>query len=311
VSTTVQAGDRSVCTILRPPPLEIVPENIPVEILYEDVDLLVINKAAGMVVHPAYGHRSGTLVHALLYHLGSDRIVVEDGELAEAAGGDDGDGMDDGDDVPLATRNAGPRFEGDPTLRPGIVHRLDRDTSGVMVVAKNDHTHARLADQFMKRTIRRRYRALVWGVPEADSGTVESFLGRDPRDRKRMAVVPEARGKHAITHWTCEERLVHTSVFTFRLETGRTHQIRVHAEHIGHPVFGDPVYGGNAIRSGRTDGKRKAFFRNLFEAFPRQALHAELLGFRHPASGEDVEFRADPPEDMQHVIERIRAIDRG
>ena len=303
VSTPVQAGDRIQCRLLRPPPLEIVPEDLPVEIVYEDDDLMVVNKAAGMVVHPAYGHRSGTLVHALLYHLGGSKLVVEEGELT--------DDEEYGDDVPLSTRTAGPRYEGDITLRPGIVHRLDRDTSGLMVVAKNDVAHAKLAAQFMARTINRRYLALVWGVPEEEEGRIETFLGRDARDRKRVAVVSETKGKLAITHWKCLERFIHTSLLSFRLETGRTHQIRVHAAHMGHPVFGDPTYGGDRIRYGRADGKRKAFFRNLFDDLPRQALHAETIGFVHPTSGEQMNFRADPPMDMLDVIDRITRIDVG
>ena len=178
-------------------------------------------------------------------------------------------------------------------------------------MAKHDAAHAHLAQQFMDRTIRRRYLALVWGVPEAN-GTVETDLGRDPRDRRKMAVVGEGKdGKHAITHWTLVEPFQYTSLVRFRLETGRTHQIRVHARHFGHPILGDLTYDGTAIRYGPDAGTRRAFFRNLFKAMPRQALHAATLGFVHPTTGEAMDFEAPIPPDMQHVLDRLRAVEGG
>ncbi len=299
-SHTVQAGDCIVCRLPKPPPIEARPEPIPLDVVYEDDHLLVVNKPAGMVVHPAYGNRTGTLVNALLHHVGAGTLNVDDVEDEEAD-----------EEVGLSTMNAAPSYAGDPGIRPGIVHRLDKDTSGLLVVAKDDETHAGLARQFAERTIRRRYLALVWGVPDPPAGRVEAPLGRDPRDRKRMAVVPPERGKYAVTHYELVEPLAFTALVAFRLETGRTHQIRVHARHIGHPVLGDPTYDGMAIRRGPTHGTRQAFFRNLFERMPRQALHAHTLGFTHPLTGEALDFSAPLPEDMAYVLERLRAVDGG
>jgi 23S rRNA pseudouridine1911/1915/1917 synthase len=280
--------------------MDVLPEDIPLTIVFEDEHLIVLDKPAGMVVHPAYGHRSGTLVNALLHHVGAGPL------RAEA----DGLQSDDDDEPPaLSTLAAGPRYEGDPTVRPGLVHRLDRDTTGLMVVAKTDAAHAALARQFADRTIRRRYVAIIWGVPAAAAGRVETWLGRDPRDRKKVAVVAEGRGKWAATTWEVQETLAHTAVAGFKLETGRTHQIRVHAAHIGHPVFGDRTYGGDRIRYGPDTASRRAFISNLCEVLPRQALHAQTLGFRHPASGAAVDFESPMPADMAHVLERLRAVE--
>ena len=300
VSTPVVSGDRIACRLQRPPPIEARPEPIPLDVVYEDDDLLVVNKAAGMVVHPAYGNRTGTLVNALLHHVGGEAISFEDE-----------DEEPDDEDVGLSTATAAPAYAGDVTVRPGIVHRLDKDTSGLLVVAKHDAAHAHLARQFMDRTIHRRYLAIVWGVPEPERGTVETFLGRDPRDRRRMAVVPEERGKHAVTHYALVEPMQYTALVRFRLETGRTHQIRVHARHLGHPILGDATYDGTAVRYGPDVGKRRAFFRNLFGAMPRQALHAATLGFVHPTTGEAMSFEAPLPADMQHVLDRLRAVEGG
>jgi 23S rRNA pseudouridine1911/1915/1917 synthase len=298
VSYAVQAGDRLQFRLQRPPPVEAQPESIPLNVVYEDDDLLVVNKSAGMVVHPAYGHRGGTLVNALLHHVGAGPVSFEDVEEEP-----------EDEDVGLATAEAAPRFAGDVTVRPGIVHRLDKDTSGLLVVAKNDAAHAALAAQFMRRTIRRRYLALVWGVPEPPAGTVDTFLGRHPRDRKRMAVVAEERGKHAVTHYELVEPLNHTSLVAFRLETGRTHQIRVHARHIGHPILGDTTYDGDRVRYGPDTGSRRQFFSNLFSRMPRQALHAHTLGFKHPATGQAMDFEAPFPEDMAYVLDRLRSVE--
>lgn len=297
----VQPGDHIVCRVMKPPPIEVVPEEIPLDILYEDDWLIVVNKPAGMVVHPAYGHRSGTLVNALLHHVGGSRVTAE--QIDE-------DAVDD-DDLGLSTIGAGPQYEGDRTLRPGLVHRLDKDTTGVMVAAKRDAAHAPLAEQFAERTIGRRYLALVWGIPEPPSGTVESDLGRSPRDRKRVAVLKDGAGKRAITHYETVEAFEHLTLVRFRLETGRTHQIRVHAQHLGHPVFGDLTYGGDRIVYGSAVGSRKKFIGNLLRALPRQALHAHTLGFTHPETGEEMHFEAPLPSDMEHVLSRIRKVEGG
>lgn len=300
-STVVQAGDVLQCTLLRPPPLEIVPEPMDLDIIHEDDVLLVVNKPAGVVVHPAYGHRSGTLLHGLLHHLGSGTFSVTEGDE------DDDITVDEDESLSLSTVNAAPRYDGDVALRPGIVHRLDKDTSGLLVIAKNDVAHAHLAAQFAERTIRRHYEALVWGHPDREGGTADTWLARDPRDRRRMAVSREGHGKHAITHFDVLEYFVDTTLVAFRLETGRTHQIRVHAEHMGHHVFGDKTYGGDRIQHGRTDGTRKVFYQNLFKLLPRQALHAASIGFRHPSTGQEVYFEAPQPPDMTAVVERVRA----
>jgi 23S rRNA pseudouridine1911/1915/1917 synthase len=297
-STPVVAGDRIVCRIPKPPPIEARPEPIPLDIVYEDDVLLVVDKPAGMVVHPAYKNRTGTLVNALLHHVGGGTLSFE---------GDDEESEDEA--LGLSTATAAPRFEGDVTVRPGIVHRLDKDTTGLMVVAKTDAAHAHLAQQFMDRTIHRRYLALVWGNPDPPAGTIETQLGRDSKDRRRMAVVPGDRGKRAVTHFETVEPMQFTALVRFRLETGRTHQIRVHARHLGHPVLGDPTYDGTALRYGPDTKARRAFFRNLFEVMPRQALHAATLGFVHPATGEEVRFEADLPDDMRHVLGRLRQVE--
>ena len=299
-SHRVQAGDLLECIILKPPPIEALPEDIPVEVVYEDEALLVVNKQAGMVVHPAYGNRTGTLVNALLYHLGADPIRVDEGE----------EDKEDDDGTPHSSLNAWKDVNEMARLRPGIVHRLDKDTSGLLVVAKKDTAHTALAHQFMDRTIHRRYLALLWGVPKEEEGTLETYVGRDPRDRKKIAVVNEERGKLAITHYKVLEHYIYTSLVEFKLETGRTHQIRVHARHMGHPVLGDVTYDGNRVRYGPQIRKRKVFYNNLFSIMPRQALHARSLGFVHPETGEEMYFECEMPEDMQTVREKLKEIDQ-
>ncbi len=334
-SQPIMAGDTIVCTLPRPPRLEITPEPMALDIVHEDEDLLVVNKPAGLVVHPAHGHRTGTLLHGLLYHFGGhsfsleaagdeeDRDLNDDAGGSEAAGGsedaggseaaggsEDAGGSGDAEGgiggIPLSTVNAAPRFDGDVVLRPGIVHRIDKDTSGLLVVAKNDHVHARLADQFARHTIHRRYRALLWGHPGEAEGTIDTWLGRDPRDRRRMSVVAEGTGKHAITHYRVLEYFEYTSLVEFRLETGRTHQIRVHAKHLGRPIFGDSVYGGDRIPDGVPGGTERPFYKEIMARCPRQALHAVSIGFVHPQTGSEVYFEAEPPRDMSTVLEKIK-----
>jgi 23S rRNA pseudouridine1911/1915/1917 synthase len=259
--------------VLSHPPreIEIIAENIPVEILYEDSDLIVINKRAGMVVHPAYGNYTGTLVNALAYHL---QEISPDKE---------------------------------PGRTPFLVHRIDKDTSGVMIAAKNELAQARLAAQFFHHTIDRHYLALVWGDFEEDKGTITGYIGRSIRDRKIFTVfADESQGRHAVTHYTVIERFGYVTLVDCKLETGRTHQIRVHFQHIRHPLFGDETYGGNLILKGTTFTKYRQFVNNCFEILPRQALHARSLAFSHPITKQWMQFQSEPSEDMASVIERWR-----
>lgn len=308
-SQLVQPNDVIECTILKPPPIEALPEDIPLDIRYEDEWLIVLNKPAGMVVHPAYGNRSGTLINALLHHVGAGAIRLDDLQEDEEEEEEVENNAANADEVTpqqaspqLSLINATPRYKGDPSIRPGLVHRLDKDTSGLMVIAKDDAVHVHLANQFAKRTISRRYRAILWGILKEPTGTVSTYLGRDKRDRKLVAVLPDGQGKHAITHYTVLETLNYFSFVEFRLETGRTHQIRVHAKHLGHSCFGDKTYGGDHVQFALAGSStKKAFFDNLFKVLPRQALHAYTLGFVHPVTGETLHFTADLPDDMQHV----------
>ncbi|MFO8099593.1 MAG: RluA family pseudouridine synthase [Salinibacter sp.] len=294
-SHIVEPGDRIVFRLVRKPPMQAEPEPIPLDVVYEDDDLLVVNKPAGMVVHPAPGHRSGTLVHALLYHVQGQPVAADDDPVAA-----------DDEAVGLSMVNALPEAPDHPVVRPGIVHRLDKGTSGLLVVAKRDCAHQPLAEQFKAHTVERRYRAIVWGHLDPPRGTMEGAIGRDPNHRQRMAVVPENQGKWAVTHYETVEYHAHTSVVEFQLETGRTHQIRVHASERHHPLLGDPTYGGDRVRYGPQDGDRRAFFDRLFEALPHPALHAGELGFVHPTSGETMHFEAAPPTGWQEVLERLR-----
>lgn len=299
-SYSVESGDRIVFRLVRNPPMQAEPEPIPLDVLYEDEDLLVVNKPAGMVVHPAPGHRSGTLVHALLHHVDGERVAADE----------DPDAVDD-EDVGLSMLNALPEAPDHPIVRPGIVHRLDRGTSGLLVVAKRDRAHRPLAEQFKAHTVDRRYRALVWGHLDPPSGTIEGAIGRDPNHRQRMAVVAEEYGKWAVTHYQTVEHLPHTSVVTFRLETGRTHQIRVHTSDREHPLLGDPKYGGQTVRYGPQTDARRTFFERIFEAMSHPALHAYRLGFTHPTSGETLHFEVDPPAEWRHVLRRLRVEEGG
>lgn len=294
-SDPVEPGDQIAFRLVRKPPMKAEPEPIPLDVVYEDKDLLVVNKPAGMVVHPAPGHRSGTLVHALLHHVDGETVAA--GEKADAA---------TEEDVGLSMTNALPEAPDHPVVRPGIVHRLDKGTSGLLVVAKRDRAHRRLAQQFKAHTVRRQYRALVWGHLDPPGGTIEGAIGRDPHNRKRMAVVSEEEGKWAVTHYQTVERHGHTSVVKFQLETGRTHQIRVHTSDRERPVLGDPKYGGQAVRYGPQTQSRRSFFRRIFETMPHPALHASRLGFTHPTTGETLDFEVRPPTEWQHVLHRLR-----
>ena len=252
--------------------MEILPQDIPLDITYEDDDVLVVNKAAGMVVHPGHGHFEGTLVNALAYHLGISQ---------------------------------GPDAEDE---RMGIlVHRIDKDTSGLLLVAKNDEAQLKLARQFYVHSIERCYNAIVWGNIKEDEGTIDANIGRDPNDRLRFRTYDDPqKGKHAVTHYRVLERFGYVTLVECRLETGRTHQIRVHMASIGHPLFADERYGGMEIRKGTIYAKYRQFIRNCFEICPRQALHARTLGFVHPATGKTMRFESPLPEDMTRLLERWR-----
>jgi 23S rRNA pseudouridine1911/1915/1917 synthase len=262
-SLKLRGGEKVVVTIPPPVPAEPAAETIPLEILYEDSDLVVVNKPAGMVVHPGAGNASGTLVNALLGHCHD----------LSGIGGE---------------------------LRPGIVHRIDKDTTGLLVVAKNDPAHRSLSQQFKDHTIKRVYLALVFGSPKADKGRIESAIGRHPVDRKRMSGTAR-RGKKAVTHWQAVSRYLGVTLMRLKLETGRTHQIRVHLCEAGHPLVGDTVYGG----SGRLATIQDTQLRELIKGMGRQALHAKTLGFIHPASGEYLEFDTELPTDMVRIIDYL------
>lgn len=267
-SYKIKPGDR--ISLVMPYPkreVEIIAEDIPLEIPYEDDDLLLVNKTPGMVVHPGHGNYSGTLVNALTYHL---------------------------QNLPLFQ-------EGD--MRAGLVHRIDKNTSGLLVVAKNERTHARLAKQFFDHTITRRYVALVWGNFDQDEGTITGNIGRSPKDRQKMWIFEDGSdGKHAVTHYRVLKRYGYVTLVECHLETGRTHQIRVHMQWLGHPLFNDERYGGDRILKGTTFNKYKQFIENCFATMPRQALHAQSLGFQHPTSGKEVYFESPLPEDFRTVL---------
>jgi 23S rRNA pseudouridine1911/1915/1917 synthase len=262
----------SIVLTFPPRDVEIYPENIPLTIVYEDEDLVVVNKNAGMVVHPAYANFTGTLVNALLYHF----------------------------------QNSGLPYNEE--TKPYLAHRIDKDTSGLLLIAKNELAQSRLAKQFFNHTVERRYIALVWGNFDDDEGTITGNLGRSLKDRRVMTVFPEGDyGKHAVTHYKVLERFGYVTLIECRLETGRTHQIRAHMRYIGHPLFNDETYGGNEILKGTTFSKYKQFIANCFKLLPRQALHARSLGFIHPSSGKFVLFESELPQDMQAVIEKWRS----
>lgn len=266
----VHPGD--VVTVMFPEPprdTEVIPENIPLNIVYEDDHLLVINKPAGMVVHPAYQNWTGTVVNALAYHF---------------------------QQLPQMPGNDG---------RPGLVHRIDKDTSGLLVIAKTEKALTHLAKQFFDHTIERTYWAIVWGVPSPSAGTIDVHVGRSLKDRRVTVAFPESDyGRHAITHYRLLQDLRYVSVVECRLETGRTHQIRAHMKHIGHTLFNDATYGGNQVLKGTVFSKYKQFVENCFKVIPRQALHAKTLGFIHPETKEKMRFDSELPDDFKNVLEK-------
>lgn len=263
-----------ITVVMAQPPRDrtIIPENIPLNIVYEDDDVVVVNKSPDLVVHPGHGNYSGTLVNALMYHF---KNLPDMGKFEEP--------------------------------RPGLVHRLDKGTSGIMVVAKNELSMTGLAKQFFDRTTDRLYHALVWGEFEEDHGTITGNIGRSLKNRLQMDVFPDGdQGKHAVTHYQVLERFGYVTLVQCKLETGRTHQIRVHMKHIGHPLFNDDRYGGDQVLKGTTFTKYKQFIQNCFEAMPRPALHARSLAFTQPITKKRLSFEADLPEDMRTVLEKWR-----
>ena len=261
-------------TIVLPHPpreLELMPENIPLDILFEDETIIVVNKPPGLVVHPGHGNYTGTLVNALMYHL-KDAPLFKTGEI-----------------------------------RPGLVHRIDKNTSGILVIAKTEYALNHLAQQFFNRTTDRLYQAIVWGNFEENEGTVTGNIARHLNDRMKMAVFPNGdHGKHAVTHYKLLERLGYISLIECKLETGRTHQIRVHMEYIKHPIFNDDRYGGDQILKGTTYTKYKQFVHNCFQILPRHGLHARSLGFVHPVTNENMMFETPLPEDMSMLLDKWR-----
>ncbi len=269
-SYKVRPGD--VVTIVMGRPKfenEIIAEDLPLEIPYEDNDLLIVNKEAGMVVHPGHGNYRGTLVNALTFHLQGLKLVE------------------------------------DADMRAGLVHRIDKNTSGLLVVAKNERVHAHLAKQFFNHTTKRRYIALVWGNIEEDEGTITGNIGRSVRDRLKMFVFEDGSdGKHAVTHYRVLQRFGYVTLVECHLETGRTHQIRVHLAWKGHPLFNDERYGGDKIIKGTTFSKYRQFVENCFSMMPRHALHAKSLGFEHPTTGEQMHFECDMPDEFVSLISK-------
>lgn len=273
VKASYKVKPADVISIVLPHPprdTEVYPENIPLDIMYEDDDVLIVNKPAGMVVHPGFNNYNGTLVNALVYHF---------------------------QQLPQLPGNEG---------RPGLVHRIDKDTSGLLLISRNEFAMSYLAKQFFDHTITRKYIALVWGDLTED-GTVTGFIGRSLRDRKVMDIYDdESKGKWSVTHYKVLERFNYVTLIECQLETGRTHQIRAHMKHIGHPLFSDSSYGGNKIVKGTVFNKYKQFIENCFELMPRQALHAKSLGFEHPVTKKPIHFESDLPADFQSVLEKWR-----
>jgi len=274
VKSSYKVKPKDQVQIVLPEPVrekELIPQDMPLDILYEDADIIIINKQAGLVVHPAFGNYSGTLMNGLLYHF--QKLPVSKGNMD----------------------------------RPGLVHRIDKNTSGLLVIARTDIAMVHLAKEFFDRTIDRKYVALVWGDFKEDEGTITGNVGRNLKDRKIMDVFPGGEhGKHAVTHYKVLERFGYVTLIECKLETGRTHQIRVHLKYVGHPLFNDETYGGNRILKGTTFTKYKQFIENCFEIFPRHALHAKTLGFLHPVTGKKVFFESPLPDDFNKLLEKWR-----
>lgn len=263
-----------VISLEEPRVLEVLPEDIPLDIVYEDDEIIIVNKQADFVVHPGYGNYTGTLVNALAHHMG---VMPDEGNI-----------------------------------RPWLVHRIDKDTTGLLVVAKTEEAMNKLAAQFKKHTIERTYYALVWGSFTESEGTITGHVGRSPRDRKMFMVYEDgSQGKHAVTHYKVLEDFNYVSLVSCNLETGRTHQIRVHMKYAGHTLFNDAFYGGDKILKGVVFSKYKQFIENCFALLPRQALHARSLGFVHPRTGHWVQFESPLPQDFQNVLDKWRSVSKA
>jgi 23S rRNA pseudouridine1911/1915/1917 synthase len=273
-SYKVKPLDTTTIMLTHPPfEVEIIPQDIPINIIYEDDELLLVNKQPGLVVHPGFGNPDGTLLNAIAFHLKDN-----------------------------------PLFDANDT-RVGLVHRIDKDTSGLLLIAKTEDAKTKLGKQFFNKTTHRRYQALVWGTVKDDEGTITGALARDPYDKIQFTVFPEGENplaKHAVTHYKVLERMTYVTLVECRLETGRTHQIRVHLKHIGHTLFNDDRYGGREILKGIRTAKYRQFVYNCFDICPRQALHAKTLGFDHPRTGEYMHFDSALPDDMQLLIDKWR-----
>ncbi|MCX6153619.1 MAG: RluA family pseudouridine synthase [Candidatus Kapabacteria bacterium] len=286
-SKKILPNDLIICKILKSPPISLIPENIPLNIIYEDESIIVINKQAGLVTHPAPGNRYGTLVNAVLYHIGlREAINLEFDE-------------DDEPDESLI-------FSSDE-IRPGIVHRLDKDTSGLLVVSKNPVAHAKLSKQFADRTVKKKYYALVWGNPKQSKGRIIADIGRSSRDRKLFTVLKKG-GKFADTEYKVIESFEYFSLLEILLHTGRTHQIRVHLSHESMPIVGDTFYGGNSLVYGGNNPQFRIIGEKVLKLAARQMLHAKTLSLHHPVSGQELTFDSNIPEDMQIIIDYLRII---
>jgi len=283
-SKKIQPLDKIVCKIMKPPPIQLIPEDIPLDIIFEDEVVLIVNKPPSMVTHPGFGNRYGTLVNAVLYHIGRREAITFD--------------IDDEDEEAEFSEG---QFYASDDIRPGIVHRLDKDTSGVMVIVKNSIYHPILAQQFADRSIERYYYALVWGDVKDDEGTYEGDIGRNPQNRKLFAVVKKD-GKPAVTDYWVIKRYGMLTLVRVKLRTGRTHQIRVHFSHNKHPVFGDPDYGGDKMLISTNISERKRVLETCLKSVSRQMLHAKVLGFNHPVTKERLSFESELPNDMKNIL---------
>ncbi|MCL2040089.1 MAG: RluA family pseudouridine synthase [Bacteroidetes bacterium] len=291
-SYKISPADEITCIVMQMPPIELIPEDIPIDIVYEDEHLLVLNKNAGMCVHPGVGNRYGTLINALLFYFGHRENITFN--------------VEDLDDSEINFSN---HFQNTETLnnniRPGLVHRIDKNTSGLLVIAKRQDVHNNLSNQFANKTTEREYYAIVWGKPKFEYTKIEANIGRSSKDRTSFAVLYK-EGKPAITECWVSERFLYTSLLKFKLLTGRTHQIRVHSGSIGHKLFGDERYGGNNIINGKENPQWRSIAAKLLSTYPRQMLHAKTLGFMHPITQKRMLFTSDLPADMLSVIDAMR-----
>lgn len=288
-SRKLKPGDYVECTLIKPPPIQLIPQDLNIPLIYEDEHLLIVNKPAGMVSHPGFGNRDGTLINAVLWHLGvreNIEIETEDDEDGE-------NGIDEG--VIFAS----------DAVRPGIVHRLDKDTTGLLVVSKEMDILVKLQKMFAERIVKREYIALVWGKVPDKSGTITGNIDRSERNRKKFEVTKRG-GKPSITDYEVVERFEYMTLLRLKLRTGRTHQIRVHCSHNKFPLFGDQLYGGDTVVYGGHSPQRKKFYEKLLSQIDRQMLHARTLGFVHPANNEFIAFESELPEDMKNIINSLK-----